>query len=705
MNVLVWAYPVLILTLLALAAPGRRSQRAGFLIGHWVTCALVATAAVPILATGAVASSSAAHLAILPGFGFTLDPLRAFFLLIAASVYALSVTLVARDSQRFASARARLILAFTTLLFAGMITVLVAAGITSLIFAWEIMSLSLVALVFLGGDSAHAVRAGFLTLVLSEAGALAALAGLLLLGNAAGTWSLAGIAEAAAHMPPGIAWAGFLLTFFGFGVKTGILPVNIWMGDGYAAAPRGVLPIFSGATLNLGVLTLWVIDGPLAMHHPAIALVMLATGALTAILGIIYALATHSLTRLLTQSSIENLGIVVAASGAGFAFCALGHPVLGSLSLVAGLYHMLNHSSYKTLLFLGAAAIGEATNTDDLNRMGGLMRRVPLFGTLFLFGAFAIASLPPLNGFVSEWLVLQSLLRVVELSSIPARIVFALSGALLALTAGLAVTCFVMLPASALLGLPRSNAAAHVRRMPRSATIPMGILLAACLALGILATGVIPLLGRLVGSLTGADATGDLVPAFLHGTPDLAAGLVDDLTQLGVQIGRGLIPLRGLVILHSGGADTPVVYAMSTTFMFIVLALLLFLTWLLARKLHDHHRVMRRTLWDAGLVRLQREMTYTATAFAAPVRVIFDKILRPVVAERVERQGAFITARHREGELIHIVDRLTLRPLVKAGTWIAAQLARMHHGPVTLYAGYILAVLAATLLAAAAGLD
>lgn len=136
MNVLVWAYPVLILTLLALAAPGRRSQRAGFLIGHWVTCALVATAAVPILATGAVASSSAAHLAILPGFGFTLDPLRAFFLLIAASVYALSVTLVARDSQRFASARARLILAFTTLLFAGMITVLVAAGITSLIFAW-----------------------------------------------------------------------------------------------------------------------------------------------------------------------------------------------------------------------------------------------------------------------------------------------------------------------------------------------------------------------------------------------------------------------------------------------------------------------------------------------------------------------------------------------------------------------------------------
>lgn len=699
MNVLVWAYPVLVLALLALAAPGRRAQRASFLIGHWVACALVATAAVPILATGNIAPSSAAHLAILPGFGFTLDPLRAFFLIIAASVYALSVALVARDSRRFAPARARLILAFATLLFAGMITVLIAAGITSLIFAWEIMSLSLVALVFLGGDSAHAVRAGFLTLALSEAGALAALAGLLLLGSAAGTWSLGGIALAAAHMPSTVAWAGFLLTFFGFGVKTGILPVNIWMGDGYAAAPRGVLPIFSGATLNLGVLTLWVIDGPIAMHQPAIALVMLVTGALTAILGIIYALASHSLTRLLTQSSIENLGIVVAASGAGFAFCALGHPVLGSLSLVAGLYHMLNHSAYKTLLFLGAGAIGEATNTDDLDRLGGLMRRVPLFGTLFLFGAFAIASLPPFNGFVSEWLVLQSLLRVVELSSVPVRIVFALSGALLALTAGLAVTCFVMLSASALLGLPRSNAAAHVRRMPGSATLPMGVLLAICLALGVLATGVIPLLGRLTRFLTGTDPTASLVPAFLGQVQGLSAGLVDDLAEIGAQLGRGLVPLRGLVILHSGGAATPVVYAMSTAFMFIMLVLLLFLTWLLARKLHDHHRVTRRTLWDAGLVRLQREMTYTATAFAAPVRVIFDKILRPVVAERVEHQGAFITARHRDGELVHIVDRLTLRPLTRTGTWIAAQLARMHHGPVTLYAGYILVVLTVALLA------
>lgn len=700
---LAWSYLPLAFALLALAAPGRQWQRGGFLIGSWAAAVLVLVAATRTLMTGASVQFTPSALAILPGFDFALDPLRAFFMAIAAAVYGLSAAFVTRDSGRYPPARARLILGFTTLLFAAMITVLFAAGVTSLIFAWEVMSLALVALVFLGGNSARATRAGFLTLALSEAGALAALAGLLILAAAAGTLSLTGIAAATAHLPGGIAWAGFLLTFFGFGVKTGVLPVNIWMGEGYAAAPRGLLPIFSGATLNLGVFTLWTIDGPLATHVPNIALVILVVGALTAILGIIYALATHSLTRLLTQSSIENLGLVVAALGAGCTFSALGHPLLGGLLLVAGLYHMLNHSTYKTLLFLGAGGIGEAVG-DDLDRLGGLMRRAPLFGTLFLLGTFAIAALPPFNGFVSEWLLLESLLRVVELGPIPVRIIFALAGALLALTAGLAVTCFVMLAASTLLGLPRSREAAALRHMPTSVTAPMGVLVVVCFALGVLATAVIPLLGRLTATLTGVNPTGALVPAFFGQVQSLGAGLVHDLTQLGAQLGRGIVPLRGLVVLHSGGAATPVVYAMSTALTFAVLACMLLLTWLLARGLRRYRRVARRSPWGAGLTRIQPEMTYTATTFASPVRVLFDGLLQPVVAERSEQQGAFVTALHREGELIHVVDRMTLRPLTKAGSWIAAQLARMHHGRVTLYAAYILVTLTVALLVAAGSL-
>ena len=703
MSLLAWAYLPLLLALLAQGTPGRALPRAAYLLGSWLSALLVLLAAAATLASGATAQATPTLLAMLPGFEFALDPLRAFFLGIAAIVYGLCVAFVARDARGYPPGRARLLHAFVLVLYAGMFTVLIAAGITSLIFAWELMSLALAALVFLGGRSGHGARAGMLTLALSEIGALAALAGLFVLASASGTWSLAGIAAAAPQLPAGVAWAGFLLTFFGFGVKTGIVPMNTWMGDGYAAAPRGVLPIFSGATLNLGVFTLWIVDGPIAIRFTAIALVILVTGALTAILGILYALITHSLTRLLTQSSIENLGIVVAALGAGFAFCALGHPTLGGLALVAGLYHMLNHSAYKTLLFLGAGAIGEAAG-DDLNRLGGLLRRVPLFGTLFLLGAFAIAALPPFNGFVSEWLTLESLLRVVQVGSIPVRITFALSGALLALTAGLSVTCFAMLAATGLLGLPRSREAASVRAMPASASVPMAILVVVCLALGVLATGVIPTMGRFTSNLTGVDPTGALVPAFFRDASSLAAGIAHDLGQIGARIGRGVVPLRGLIVLHSGGAATPVIYAMSTALTFIVLSGMLLLVWLLARGLR-RRRIARRTPWDAGLARIQPEMAYTATAFAAPARVLFHNVFDPEVAKEEERQGAFLTTRRHRETGVHPVERLLIAPLTRKGLRIAERLARLHHGKVNLYAAYVLAALVAVVIAAAVSLS
>lgn len=701
MNGVVWTFPALAFALIALVMPMRRLRTSGFLLGSWAAALLVLIGAARTLLVGSTVHATLAMLVILPGFSFALDPVRAFFLVIAAAVYGLSVAFVVRDTRRYSSAHARLLLALTTMLFAAMVTVLLAAGVTSFIFAWEVMSLSLAALVFFGGRSEQGTRAGLMTLALSEAGALAALAGLLVLAASAGTASLAGIGAAAAHLPPGVVWAGFLLTFFGFGVKTGILPVNAWMSEGYAAAPRGLLPIFSGATLNLGVFALWTIDGPLASHALWPALVVLVTGALTAILGIVYALASRSLTRLLTQSSIENLGIVVAALGAGFAFAAMHRPLLAGLALVAGLYHMLNHSAYKTLLFLGAGGIDAAAGHDDLNRLGGLMKRVPLFGTLFLLGAFAIASLPPFNGFVSEWLTLESLLRVVELGPVPVRIAFALSGALLALTAGLAVTCFVMMAGSSLLGLPRSREAAGVRRMPRSVTAPMAVLVAICFGLGVLATGVIPVLGRLTAALTGVNPTAALVPAFFRHAQALAAGIAHDFTQIGAQIGRGVLPLRGLVVMHSGGAHTPVIYAMSTGLTFIVVVFLLLIAWLATRGLRRRRQVARHMPWGAGLARVRPEMAYTATAFAAPVRVTFDRLLRPVVAEEAERHGAFVTAIRRSAHMVHVVDRFTLYPLIGVTQYLATRLARMHQGRVTLYAAYIVAALAVALLAAA----
>lgn len=700
---IVWSYLALAFAVLALGVPGRRISSGGFIIGSWAAAIVILIAAGHTLVAGTTVSFTPGALVILPGFNFAMDPLRAFFLAIAAVVYGLSAAFLARDAMKGSAARARLQLSLATLLFAALVSVLLAAGVTSLLFAWEIMSLSLAALVFLGRPHATAPRAGLVTLAFSEAGALAALAGLLVLAASAGTTSLSGIAAAAPHLPAGALWAGFLLTFFGFGVKTAIIPVNGWMTDAYNAAPRGILPLFSGATLNLGVFTLYVVDGPLATHALWPALIVLSTGALTAVLGITYAMAETNMTRLLTRSSVENLGIIVAALGMGFAFTALHHPMLGGIAIIAGLYHMLNHSTYKTLLFLGAGGIGDAVGHDDLNRLGGLLRRLPLFGTLFVVGCFAIAGLPPLNGFVSEWMILQSLLRVVEIGPVPVRIVFALCGALLALTAGLAVTCFAMLASSSMLGIPRSSAASATQRVTASVTLPMAGLGLICFVLGVWATGVIPVIGRVAAPLTGVDATAGLVPTFFGHATVLAAGVVHALTQLGAQLGRGILPLRGLIVMHSDGSRASVVYAMSTALTFAVLAFLLLVTWGAASAIRRRRHVARSTPWNAGLVHLQPEMGYTATTFAAPARVMLNAVLNPDISREEQRQGAFVIARTRREVRVHLIDRLLINPLLARAQRVAAWLARMHHGRVTGYATYVLgSVVVVTLIAALA---
>ncbi len=662
----------------------------------FVTSALVLATGVGAISTGG-ATISLGPLSLLGPIGCTLNPLRGLFLIVTAVVFLAATPSLVRDAAQYPRHRAALFLTLVTILYAGMLAFFTAADIVSFVFFWEISALAIWGLITFHTRDARPVAAGYLTLMLSEAGTLAGMAGLFLLASHAHGTGLSSIAAAGNQLPAGTLWAAFLLTFFGFGVKAGILPVNAWLPEAHGSAPRSISPILSGATLNLGVFALFVIDGPIAIHHPQMALLVLFIGAATALTGIVYALTERDLKRLLAQSSIENLGIVVAALGAGFAFVSLGHPVLGGMALVAGLYHMINHSAYKTLLFVGAAAIDQATGTHDLDRLGGLMRRMPVFATAFLIGALAIAALPPFNGFVSEWLLFESLLRVVEIASQPVRAVFALSGAMLALTVGLALTCFVMLAGAALLGRPRSGAAAQAAPAPVSVTISMWGLVVVCFGLGVLATAVIPLLGGLVRPLAGANPTAALVPAFF-GTPHgLPAGLTTTLSGIGAEVGRGVLPLRSLVVVHSGGAATPVVFAMSTALSFAVIVLLLLSIWGVTRLLH-RRRTRRVGVWDAGLPRLQPRMGYTATAFSAPVRVLFRSLLRPVVQEKQHSQGSFRIGLERETRMIHLVDRLFLNPVSYAVKAIARSLAWLHQGAVTLYATWVLAALLAALI-------
>jgi hydrogenase-4 component B len=333
---------------------------------------------------------------------------------------------------------------------------------------------------------------------------------------------------------------------------------------------------------------------------------------------------------------------------------------------------------------------------------------MPWTSALFLIGVLAISALPPLNGFVSEWLTLQTILRAALLSSTGIKIVFALAGALLALTAGLAATCFAKVFAMGFLGMPRSMGAAEATDAPIGARVPLGLLAAFCIALGLLPTYVIPALDRAVTPLAHESAVAALVPPFF-GPPQaqqaLPPAFLAEFHDLGAQVGRGLAPGRGLVVLHRGEASNPVIFAMSTSYMVLALAVILVLVFALFRALTRGRALARGAVWAGGLRRLTPEIAYTATGFSNPVRVIFQAIVAPSTPEDSTEAVAqhFRTAIRRELSETHIVDRFVLEPPVRILGTLASTVRKMHVGHVNAYAAYVLVAML-IVLALGAGL-
>jgi hydrogenase-4 component B len=380
-------------------------------------------------------------------------------------------------------------------------------------------------------------------------------------------------------------------------------------------------------------------------------------------------------------------------------FLATHHDALASMAFVAGFYHLINHSVYKTLLFCGAGAVETQAGTRDMDHLGGLIKWMPVTALVFLVGSLSIAALPPFNGFVSEWLTLQTLLRSVELSSVAVKMVFALCGAGLALAAALAVTCFVKAFAMTFLGMRRLKEERRVNEPRTTELAAMGILAVLCLAFGVLPTYVISLLDTAINPLTGASAVATLVPPFFTSNPahqTLPSGFAGEFHDLGAQVGQNVLPGRGLVVLHRGAAENPVVFAMSTSYMLVMLILLLMATYVIIRLcLTRRRKLQHRPRWDGGVRHLLPEMTYTATGFSNPVRVIFDAIFRPTTVEDSRQTVGehFRTGIRREKRRDYLGDKVILFPVKTAAFWLARKLAAMHHGRVNAYACYVLLAL------------
>ncbi len=637
----------------------------------------------------------------LPYFGtisLTMDRISALFVFISALVYLpvsiFSAQYMVKYSGRYSLKSFGI---FYHLLFGFIVLTLIAGDVVSFLVAWEAMTILSYLLVNYEHEHEEVTRSGFMMLAMSEVGTVAAALALLILAGSSDNLSFASLRSASSGLGELAKWAVFLLSFFGFGVKAGLIPGSAWLPRAHPVAPANASAILSGVILNLGIYGIIRVNADLLpVTHSAQGLVVLIVGSLSALIGILYATTENDMKKMLAHSSIENMGILTTSLGAGFIFLAFGHTAVAGIAFIVALYHMLNHSTYKALLFLGAGTVDSHVGCRDMNRLGGLIHRMPRTAFCFLVGSLSIAAIPPFNGFVTEWLTLQTLLQSAIISSKGTKIAFALCGAILALTAALAVTCFVKAFGMSFLGIGKSKEAATATEASRSSIVPMGFLAVACFLLGILPTYVIPVMDRVVTPLVHESAINELVPPFFTFTPGkdskFSEAFVDEFHDLGAQVGREVLPGRGMVVLHKGTERTPVVFAMSPFYSSIILVLLLGICFLVFRLLSRSRTVRRQVVWDGGLRRLNPEMTYTATGFSNPVRFIFESIFHPLMGENTRESvsGHFRTAIKNQRQETYILDSLVVQPILRGCRWLSVLVARIHSARVNAYAGYIL---------------
>jgi formate hydrogenlyase subunit 3/multisubunit Na+/H+ antiporter MnhD subunit len=468
---------------------------------------------------------------------------------------------------------------------ASMGFVLLADDAYAFMVAWETMALSSYFLVTAQHGIPEIRSAGFLYLLMAHVGAISILLCFGILQG--GTWQFSFDAMRAAHLSPAWASAAFLLALVGFGAKAGLVPLHVWLPEAHPAAPSPVSALMSGVMLKTAVY------GVLRVTFDLVAdaqwwwgLVAVALGLATALFGVIFAAVQTDMKRLLAYSSIENVGVLFTGLGLAIVFHGVGMHVLAALALVAVLYHALNHAFMKSLLFLGTGAVLHATGERNLGRLGGLIRRMPWAGWLTLVGVLAIAGLPPLNGFVSEWLLLQALLFSHEVPHPFVNMLLPLGTAIVALAAALAGYVMVKFFGVIFLGQPREPNLAEAHDVDGLEKLGLAWLALGCVALGLLPTHVIAALGVATTQLVGAAPDTTSQPWWLLAPLTDRAASYSPLVLLAVIVG-------------------------------VVAA-----TFLVVRRVY-RRSVRRAPPWDCGFARLDPRMQDTAEGFGQPIRHIF----------------------------------------------------------------------------------
>ncbi len=387
---------------------------------------------------------------------------------------------------------------FTNLFMAMMLLVVTVANAFYFLIFWEMMTLASYFLVTFESEKQESIQAGYLYMLVAHAGTALIMLSFFVLYSSAGSFDFAAFRQG--QLSPALRNLVFLLAFFGFGAKAGIAPLHIWLPRAHPAAPSPVSALLSGVMIKTalyGILRICVdILGASVLWW---GLLVLFFGVLSAVLGVFFAVAERDIKRILAYSSVENVGIILLGIGTGMIGLAINLPAVALLGFLAALYHTLNHSFFKGLLFLGAGSLDYRLHTRNLNEMGGLGRLMPWTGLTFLVGALAISAIPPFNGFVSEWFTYQSFFAASRAEGdFIVRVVLPLCAVILSLVGALAVVVAIKMYGGAFTGPARSDRASQAKEVPGSMLTGMGILAIGCIALGIGAPLIAPYLANVV---------------------------------------------------------------------------------------------------------------------------------------------------------------------------------------------------------------
>jgi hydrogenase-4 component B len=663
LTVLLAAHPIGAVAALA----GRGAVGRGLVAGCGLSGALAGFGlGVVCLGTGLVPTFDAAFLP-LTGLALRVDGLSAFFLVVIGVVGA-AVTVYGFGYSAAYEGRysLRLLGAMLNVLLLSLSVQVMADNALTFLVAWEVMSLSAYTMVLTEHDRPGTVRAAHWYIALTHAGFAALTAMFLLLSEGDLTTSFASMRSAI--LSPGTRDAAFVLALLGFGTKAGIAPLHVWLPMAHPVAPSHVSALMSGVVIKMGVYGLLRVTIDLLAGGPAWwGGLVLAVGTVSALLGVLYALMEHDLKRLLAYHSVENIGIIFMGIGAGLMFQTYGLVALATLGVVSGLYHTINHACFKALLFLGAGAVLHATGTRNMEEMGGLIKRMPRTALFFLIGACAIAGLPPLNGFASEWLVFQALLGGSAIPQPEVAVIMPVAVAMLALTSGLAAACFVKAFGITFLAIPRSREAERAHEAPVSMQVGMAALATACVALGLLPFAVVPALGAVLADMRGV-ASAPL--AFSLGLPLRVPGAVGEMSP-------SLLALGLLALLA-----------------FVPLAL---------RLCRADRRLRVADTWGCGRIGQTPRQEYTATAFAEPLRRVFAELYRPAQDLSIDfhpDSKYFVQSIEYRSEIHPWFGRALYDPLVSGLRAAAARVRRLQAGSVHLYLVYMAGALLVLLVMA-----